>query len=132
MKTKKTVLGAIILSILIMFTAADRNSMSAIDKQKIDLKKFQKVPKSESTKAHTLHFCKVKMVGPGWGNIYLNLTDLGGDFSNRWFIARADQKKEMLSVGLTAISNNIEVSVILSSKAPYGKILGLYLGTLIK
>ena len=59
--------------------------------------------------------CDVKRVGPGWGNVYLRLVCNG--VSERWFIARKDQEKEMLATGLTAITLNKKVNVYLEHKA---------------
>ena len=56
--------------------------------------------------------CDVKRVGPGWGNVYLRLVCNG--VSERWFIARKDQQKDMLAAGLTAITLNKKVSVYLA------------------
>ena len=70
--------------------------------------------------------CKVHMTGPGWGNVYLRLSS--PSFTQRWFIARNDQKKEMLAAGLTAISSNKKVVVYVNGTgpSPYGKILACY------
>lgn len=56
--------------------------------------------------------CEVKMTGAGWGNIYLRLVCNG--VSERWFIARKDQEKEMLATGLTAITLNKKVQAYLA------------------
>ncbi len=70
--------------------------------------------------------CKVHMAGPGWGNVYLRLSS--SSFTQRWFIARNDQKKEMLAAGLTAISSKkkVVVYVTATTPSPYGKILACY------
>ena len=73
------------------------------------------------------HKCNVHMAGPGWGNVYLRLSS--PSFSQRWFIARDDQKKEILATGLTAISSKkkIQVYVTATTPTPYGKILACYI-----
>ncbi len=68
--------------------------------------------------------CEVHRTGPGWGNVYLSLSS--SKFSQRWFIARDDQKKEMLAAGLTAISSKKKVQVYLTGTAPYTRIRACY------
>lgn len=58
--------------------------------------------------------CNVNRTGAGWGNIYLRLTCNG--VSERWFIARSDQKKEMLATALTAITTGKQVQAYLLHK----------------
>ena len=53
--------------------------------------------------------CDVLRVGPGWGKVYLRLVCIG--VAENWFIARADQKEDMLAAGLTAISLKNKVQV---------------------
>jgi hypothetical protein len=43
--------------------------------------------------------------------VYINLTDEGGVFANRWFYAADNTKSEMLAVALTAISLQATVQV---------------------
>lgn len=70
--------------------------------------------------------CKIHMAGPGWGNVYLRLSS--SSFTQRWFRARNDQKKEMLAAGLTAISSGKKVQVWVTGTAlsPYGEIRACY------
>ena len=58
--------------------------------------------------------CDVLRVGPGWGKVYLRLVCIG--VAENWFIARADQKEDMLAAGLTAISLKKKVQVFLEHK----------------
>lgn len=70
--------------------------------------------------------CVVHRTGPGWGNVYLRLSS--SSFTQRWFKARDDQKREMLAAGLTAISSNKKVLVYVTGTAPspYGVIKACY------
>jgi len=69
--------------------------------------------------------CEVKQTGAGWGNIYLRLVCNG--VSERWFIARKDQEKEMLATGLTAITLNKKVQAYLEHKpSGYHEVLACY------
>jgi len=70
--------------------------------------------------------CVLDMVGPGWGNIYLHL-GCGTAISPRWFAARADQARDMLAAGLTAISINKQIIVYLSGSAEYSEIRASYI-----
>lgn len=70
--------------------------------------------------------CTVVKTGAGWGNVYLRLTCNG--VSERWFIARGDQKKLMLATGLTAITTSKQVQVYLEHKSTgYHEIRACYL-----
>jgi hypothetical protein len=74
--------------------------------------------------------CTVTMAGPGGSsNIYIRLTDNAGTpaFVDRWFLANAQQKNEILATALTALTNNMAVTVNLSSTAQYSIINNLYL-----
>jgi hypothetical protein len=52
-------------------------------------------------------------VGPGWGTVFINLTDIENGFSNRWFQAYPGQlsNKDLLSIGLVAMSEGSLVHV---------------------
>lgn len=81
----------------------------------------------EDDMAHTWYTCDINRTGPGWGNIYIALSDRAGSFTNQWFKARDDQKKEMLDTALMAMSHNFKVQVAIDhATAPYGTILALY------
>jgi hypothetical protein len=69
--------------------------------------------------------CDVGMVGPGWGNIYLHL-GCGAAITPRWFIARADQARDMLAAGLTAISTGKKMIVYLTGSDAYSEIKASY------
>ncbi len=70
--------------------------------------------------------CKVHMTGPGWGNVYLSMSS--SSFSQRWFRAHINLKKEILAAGLTAISSGKKVRVWVTGTAfsPYGEIRACY------
>ena len=80
----------------------------------------------ESTRASGWFTCDIHRTGAGWGNIYLRLSS--SSFTQRWFRARDDQKKEMLAVGLTALSSNKKVRVYVTGTGPppYGEIRACY------
>ena len=79
--------------------------------------------------------CDVVRVGPGWNNrIFIALTDRGGNFTNRWFVAQEGLKREMLDTALVAKANGIRVSTFLGESgntdpdpAQYTVISALYL-----
>jgi hypothetical protein len=62
---------------------------------------------------------------------YINLTDQGGSFANKWFYAADNSKSEMLAVALTAISVQASVQVTLdppnAANDPFTKVYRLYL-----
>ena len=70
--------------------------------------------------------CKVHKTGPGWSNVYMSLSS--SSFTQRWFRARSDLKKEILAAGLTAISSGkkVQVYVTRTSFTPYGEIRACY------
>jgi hypothetical protein len=60
--------------------------------------------------------CTINNVGPAADAgprlvVYINLTDEGGAFVNRWFFAADNSKSEMLAVALTAVSLGATVLV---------------------
>ena len=74
--------------------------------------------------------CTVKMAGAGWGtHCYIKLSDTAAtpDFENKWFVALDSQEKEMLATALTAMTNNMQVKVYISSSSPYSIIRAMYL-----
>jgi hypothetical protein len=71
--------------------------------------------------------CTVVQVGCGYNNTYLNLTDSGGAFSNRWFIADPSSYKEVLATALTAVSAGKTVLVNLSGESEYSLIVSIYM-----
>ena len=70
------------------------------------------------------HTCNVNKVGAGWTRTYLLLGC--GSTAPRWFWARTDQAKEILAVGLTAISITKQVNVYLTGSAAYSEIRACY------
>ena len=66
---------------------------------------------TDSNAAGAWYTCKVEMVGPGGGVVYLQLTDKAGSFTKKWFTPAADKTKEILAVALTAMSNGFSVTV---------------------
>jgi len=74
--------------------------------------------------------CTVKMAGAGWGtHCYIKLSDTAAtpDFENKWFVALDSQKKEMLAVALTAMTNGLNVLVYVDSPDIYSIIRAMYL-----
>jgi len=71
--------------------------------------------------------CTVKMAGPAWGRTYVMLSATDDTFTNRWFKTSYTRQKEMLATALTAITNNMNVSVYLDSVDPYSTIYAMYL-----
>ncbi len=69
--------------------------------------------------------CDVHKVGPGWTSVFLRLSS--SSFSQRWFRVRADQEKEMLATGLTAVTLNKQLNVNLSGTAQYSEVRACYL-----
>ena len=82
-----------------------------------------------SVHAGEWYTCTVNMAGAGWGkHCYIKLSDTADSpaFKNTWFIARDSQKKEMLATALTAMTNNMNVVVYISSPTPYSIIHAMY------
>lgn len=70
--------------------------------------------------------CNVNMTGPAEnGDIYVHLREVNGQF-DRWYVANAAAKKEMLATALTAISASLKVSAYLASTNAYGRLDRLY------
>jgi hypothetical protein len=64
--------------------------------------------------------CTVNEVGPASDapethspTIYMDLTDLGGSFTETWFYAANSSKREMLAVALAAVSTQSQVRAVL-------------------
>ena len=79
--------------------------------------------------------CTVNEIGPAADGtetpppvIYMNLTDTGGSFANRWFHAAERSKAQMLSVGLAAMSTNRPVEAAIDTPdVPYSSVRRMYL-----
>jgi hypothetical protein len=79
--------------------------------------------------------CTVNEIGPAADGaetaepvIYINLTDTGGSFANRWFYAAERSKAQMLSVGLAAMSTNRPVEAAIDTpNVPYSSVRRMYL-----
>lgn len=71
--------------------------------------------------------CTVVQVGCGYNQTYLNLTDAGGAFSGRWFIADPGSYKEILATALTAVSAGKTVLVNVSGLAEYNVVVAIYM-----
>ena len=79
--------------------------------------------------------CTVNEIGPAADGaetaepvIYINLTDTGGSFANRWFYAAERSKTQMLSVGLAAMSTNRPVEAAIDTPdVPYSSVRRMYL-----
>jgi len=83
-----------------------------------------------SAHAGAWYTCTVNMAGAGWGtHCYIKLSDTAAtpDFENKWFVALDSQEKEMLATALTAMTNNMQVKVYISSSSPYSIIRAMYL-----
>ena len=110
----------IILSLLLLFPMLHVRSAGAADINETKMGEALMQMEEGATDALTRaasegwRTCEVKMTGAGWGNIYLRLVCNG--VSERWFIARKDQEKDMLATGLTAITLNKKVSAYLAHK----------------
>lgn len=53
----------------------------------------------------------VKMTGASGANSMVMLTDLGGAFTNRWFVLDPVNANKQLATALTAISSGIKIQV---------------------
>jgi hypothetical protein len=79
--------------------------------------------------------CTVNEIGPAADGtetahpvIYINLTDAGGSFANRWFHAAENSKAQMLSVGLAAMSTSRQVEAAIDTpNVPYSSVTRMYL-----
>lgn len=70
--------------------------------------------------------CTVNMAGPGEnGNIYVHLREASGQF-DRWYVAAAAVKKEILATALTAISASLKVSAYVTTTDEYGTLNRLF------
>jgi len=84
---------------------------------------------TRSDAAPQWYFCTVNyvgvMAGAGGG---INLTDAAASpaFANRWFVLDSTNQKQLLAVGLTAISNNSLV-LVLVDPAELSIVQSLYL-----
>jgi hypothetical protein len=72
------------------------------------------------------YWCKVKQTGYADGYIMLRLREHGGQFE-RYYTAPDAVKREMLSIGLTAISTGYMVRADLDSTDEYSPIVRLLL-----
>jgi len=68
---------------------------------------------SEASAVPGWYYCNVKQLGMGWGNCFVMLTDTAvvPAFTNRWFILNPAYQKQLMAVGLTAVTNNMVVFV---------------------
>ena len=60
------------------------------------------------------------------GRVYLRLRRMDGAYE-RWFFASDNTKKEMLTIGLTAMSAGLPVVATLASEVEYDTIISLSL-----
>jgi hypothetical protein len=56
--------------------------------------------------------CTINSIGNYGATSYINLTDIGGKFTNLPFIPYAGQENRQLATALTALSNDMEVAVL--------------------
>jgi hypothetical protein len=74
--------------------------------------------KGEAPMAAQFVICQVSQTGPSEnGEVYVNLTEKGGAFQNRWFIATPSKRREILATALAAITTGFNVNVGLDSPA---------------
>jgi hypothetical protein len=74
------------------------------------------------------YVCKVESTGAAEDDkVYVFLTDMGGEFTDRWFSAKASVKKEMLATALTALTSGLNVHAYLTSSDQGSEILRLYI-----
>lgn len=66
--------------------------------------------------------CIVERAGTNW----IELTDSLGAFSHKWYLYRTDQKKEMLAMGLTCLSNDYLIHARITNPNDYLTLLELY------
>jgi hypothetical protein len=60
--------------------------------------------------------CTVTKAGPGGKKqVFIMLTDAGGAFTDKTFVAVKGREKEMLAVALTALTNNVTVSISINT-----------------
>jgi hypothetical protein len=83
---------ALILSLTLIFVAASVHSKATITLE--------------------WYTCTVKKAGPGEKKqVFITLTEVNGAFTDKTFVAVKGREKEMLAVGLTAMTNNGTVSI---------------------
>jgi hypothetical protein len=73
--------------------------------------------------------CTVDAAGPNQSGIYISLTDTSYTqaFKKKWFRSPDNRSNEMLATALTAMTNNMKVSVVVDSNQVYGDINIMYL-----
>jgi hypothetical protein len=83
---------------------------------------------TDASAAQQWYTCRVEMTGPGWGAIYINLSENSAAFTKKWFSVPADAKKEFLAVALTAMNSGMKVMVVTDlSLSGYPPIYAIYL-----
>jgi hypothetical protein len=83
---------------------------------------------TDASAAQQWYTCRVEMAGPGWGAIYIQLSDNSAAFTSKWFSVPAGTAKEMLAVALTAMNSGMKVIVNADlSLSGYPLIYALYL-----
>jgi hypothetical protein len=66
---------------------------------------------TDANAAQQWYTCRVEMAGPGWGAIYIQLSDNSAAFTKKWFSVPANSAKEMLAVALTAVNGGMPVLI---------------------
>jgi hypothetical protein len=69
--------------------------------------------------------CTVTAAGQSNNALLIKLTDNGGTFTDRFFIAEEAKKNQILATALTAVSNGMNVEVNLSSSAEWNTIIAI-------
>ena len=73
--------------------------------------------------------CTIDAAGPNQSGIYVSLTDTASPqaFKQKWFRCPDNRSNEMLATALTAMTNNMKVSVDVDPEQVYGDINIMYL-----
>jgi hypothetical protein len=73
--------------------------------------------------------CYVTYAGPGWGGIFITLTDASDpkSFTAKWFIPQPGQQREMLATALAAVANGNMVRCYVDPDVEYSYIKAMYI-----
>lgn len=82
---------------------------------------------TDSNAAEAWYNCRVLAIGPSGGVVYIQLTDLSGSFTGKFFTFPAEKGKEMLAVALTAMNNNWAVSIYANALVTNAPVVSLLL-----
>lgn len=83
---------------------------------------------TDARAAQQWYECRVEMAGPGWGAIYIQLSDNSAAFTKKWFSVPAAAAKEILAVALTAMNSGMKVTINADlNQSGYPAIYAIYL-----